>query len=827
MDYHVAGSRNAHTGKVQMGRRKEGIIGWVVVLALIAIVTAVPPELWIGLLVLSGVATALYFAVKRNARTTKPPDDFGPTLEELTGKIARRARPVAPPPLPPRPQSNKVVAPIPTQRTTAVPSVPSDELVTHLLQGSFVAERVHSLPPAPDGYREPRWIPLTENVTVAGTLLTGGGFYFGRSSESEYAAEPSLIDPKLNVARQGDFTLSQTDYWPSYTRISASARRAYLSWLSTGRNHSECDIGFVFLYFYGLERRVIVDGSKKPELRSEWPGIANEVRRLLSIYGEGSGSFGRYAGGLLAWIELSLVKDRLYEAPIPDFPKTYELPSYLRLALGQTAVDRVPVPAALALAWTKMSPNIYLRTPATRCPTEFSALFAMRYHEAFGTGLVLPKNKTKLKVVYQPASFGLREASGLVKSFGDVSDVTVLTAPLKKLQDFVNQCTDELSSYSRALGKDADAATKLDGLVHLPAALWPQDARQAVDGLVQGMCGDRSTMTLDDLLNTLGGTGQPLTRDKATAVATSLEAFRIGLEPNVICGAKLPSGQSPIVLFKLPSDVTPRAESSSYQLAVLTLQLASAVARADGVFSDAEINHLRDEIAAWTHLAPHESMRLHAHLDWLKVTPISVSSLKVKFEPFPASTREAIASSMATLTQADGVVSPDEIKFLEKVYKALGVDAKRVYSDVHAADTTGSRKRETSNAGFALDHDRIATLQRDTDKVAALLADIFKGDPVEEVASKDPELSPEIESPEPAGSFLGLDEAHSALVRLLLSRPSWSRSELEDAASDLGLMLDGALERINEASFDANDLPLTEGDDPLEVSAEVAEMIET
>ena len=74
-------------------------------------------------------------------------------------------------------------------------------------------------------------------------------------------------------------------------------------------------------------------------------------------------------------------------------------------------------------------------------------------------------------------------------------------------------------------------------------------------------------------------------------------------------------------------------------------------------------------------------------------------------------------------------------------------------------------------------------------------------------------------------SLLGLDEAHTALIRLLLSRAQWTRTELEDAAADLELMLDGALELINEAAFDAYDMPLTEGEDPLDVNAELMEKV--
>ena len=73
---------------------------------------------------------------------------------------------------------------------------------------------------------------------------------------------------------------------------------------------------------------------------------------------------------------------------------------------------------------------------------------------------------------------------------------------------------------------------------------------------------------------------------------------------------------------------------------------------------------------------------------------------------------------------------------------------------------------------------------------------------------------------------MGLNEAHTALARMMLSRPEWSREELLDVAADLDLMLDGALEHINEAAFDAHDMALFEGDDPVTVNAEILEKVE-
>jgi hypothetical protein len=39
-------------------------------------------------------------------------------------------------------------------------------------------------------------------------------------------------------------------------------------------------------------------------------------------------------------------------------------------------------------------------------------------------------------------------------------------------------------------------------------------------------------------------------------------------------------------------------------------------------------------------------------------------------------------------------------------------------------------------------------------------------------------------------------------------------------------MLDGALEQINEAAFDAFDAPLCEGDDPVDVNSELLDRLE-
>lgn len=805
-----------------MGKKKGSSVGGGVLVILaggVALIAAIPKEVWIGAAVLAALGAAVYLYTKSKNSPSAAIDQYsalaalGPSATNAPGPRRVTAQPVA--------------------RFPA-----ADEPVgADAGRGLATSFRI---PSAPRGFGAASWVPPGQSVTISGITIPDGMVYVGTKLPTPSGSnDPCLIDPSKSVGRQGDYTERQFGYWPSYSEISDEARLAYLNWLAGGRKDHEADIGYVFLFFYGLERRAIVDAAKDEMVGIDRPAVAAELRRLLAVYGPKSGSFRSYAGALLDWVTLAEYPTRLYEKPVPSFAKTFELPLYVRLALGQAAVDGAPVPAHLALAWARLGPNIHLRTPATRCATEFDQLFAAKYAEMFGVGMVMPRNRTKLKLVYRPASAGLRGYK-LSTTVRETPDVTVLTVPAKKLQEVVEAATKSLEPFSRLVGRDPDARSSLEALLHLPAPLWPENTQKALQALKARVGEGVVAMSFQDLLHTLGAR-TAFTKDKTLSLAKALESASVGLEPDVLSGAKLLKPEDKVVLFVLPVGEPASGRSGPYLAATLTLQLASAVASADGEFGSQEVEYLRKTVLSWEHLTPAQTCRLLAHLRLLTQAPASLGSLKKKFEALDMSVKETIATFMATVARADGEVSPAELRMLEKVYKALGVDPKRVFTNVHAVaagkNAAGTTFAEPVEPGFKLDAARIAELQKDTVRVSALLANIFTeadepqaGSLAEPGASSsaessDPEQRQE-EAAEPAKGLLGLDEAHSALARVLLSRPEWSREELLDVAADLDVMLDGALEHINEAAFDAHDLPFFEGEDPLTVNAEILEKLE-
>ncbi|UCV10417.1 TerB N-terminal domain-containing protein [Dechloromonas denitrificans] len=732
---------------------------------------------------------------------------------------------------------NVIPAPMsipPTKQGSPRAVVHADSLVSIRISGH--QDRVHPIPAAPAGLSKGvQWVPPGESVTVGGLEIPGGMLFVGIPHKNSPEPDPSLIDPRLSIASaHPDLSLKQMGYWPSYSTISPEARKAYLSWLAGGRKDPSVDIGYVFLFFYGLERRVLEDTTSEPKGSPELSAIEAETQRLLAAYGHNR-SFKGYASRFLEFAFAPSDPETPGAPPVLPDEKGFELPLSLRIGLGLFARDQKPVPAEWALAWLRADPNTYLRTPALRCYEQFEVLFKQQYVDVFRGGLRLKVNRTKLKITYQPASSGLRYAE-YSRTLPGLPDVGAVTAPVAELRELANKCTDALDAYSRYLGRNPDKAQALEGLLLLPIALWPTEVRAELETLKSRVGDGMILITFGDLTNRLKSSG-PLSRDKMLGLAHALESLSLGIEPDVIAGSKAPKAEDKIVLFPTLPEEGAMRRTPTYEAATVTLDLSCAAAHVDGEASSHELLHLSRQIDSWAHLSDAHRKRLKARLRLGLEQPPALASLKKKLEPLAAEAKRAVGQFLAHLCQADGQVSPEEVKFLERVYKTLSLDSQLVYSDLHvapgeprkvAAASLPTSRSDPQKAGlpqgFTLDHARIAQLHKETEAVSALLARVFTdGTPDEaEVAQAD------VPAEEPANvesRILGLSDDYSSFIRHLVSRPHWSREDLGDVAADMELMLDGALEHINEAMLDMFEAPLTEGDDPIEINQELLEQI--
>jgi len=674
------------------------------------------------------------------------------------------------------------------------------------------------------------WVARDREVDVAGRSIGGGLFYLGDglpAANGDFPIlEPALVDPTLEVATQAHGMGPSRFYWPSYERLSPADRATYLEWLASPRQARDISQSLAFLYFYGLERRLLADPRADSAAFSERAMIVAELTRLEGEVedDEGRVALARKLGELREFLDAQDLLQGRSNPPPPRERSGWQVPLSLRMMVGEVAGAGLPLPAELALSWALTSPEAYRRTPAQRCSEEFAALFQIRYRERFGDGLSLPRGKG-LKVGYRPSSPGLKEIEEL-GSLPDVANSPKLVAPLREL---ARDCCAELDPYSRLRGRKRVEAESLKGVALLPAPLLKSHAHEDLEQLRELLREASSDdppwlLSANDLLACWPGNPAKLPKREAVSLAQLVEKLGYGIEPDVRFGGSSPIRDSTVVVFA-GGEHDARAASAAYASATMLLDLVAAVAAADGVVTAAEEHHLEAHVESAIGLDPGERERLRAHVEQVTRAKPSFAGLRKRLESLTPEQRERIGRGLVAVAAADGHISPEELKVLGKVFRLLGLDPDSVYSEAHTAAAGAKAPRvlgrdepkATEQADRStLDRSLIEARIEETARVSSVLADIFDSEVDDEPAGG--VAAPRVEA---AGRH-GLEGAQVALARDLAEQQSWARAEVEELAAERNLLVDGALEEINNAAFERCDAPFTEGDDPIEVDVEVA-----
>lgn len=676
----------------------------------------------------------------------------------------------------------------------------------------------------------PRWIGEPTALLIGGNAVMSEMVYFGTPSRREPQHDHSRIDPKLAVDTRGDPHGVTLNYWPSYAGMEPRARWTYLDWLSRGRNDPSTPIGYVFVFFYGLEQRLLVDNA-----REDAEGIFAEVRRLLTIYGENY-SFQSYAQRLLA---LSCLYEMHRDEPATiECSRTYdfELPLDLRVRLGRRLRDNEPFTGDDCLRWVLALPDVYLRTPGQRCFEELRALWLARFAAKHPDGLSVRRPKKEVRHDYRAAS-GTFNCKVSVEELPDISGTV---APLTPLRGLLDSCLDDLSAYSRLIGRDPEARGRLRGDLLLPPELHGgrsslEQCRSELEKLVElsgisGVPANRLAQLLD--VEIVSGT-EKLPATVVRQVTAALDVLNYGCEPDRRYGpavALRPDAR--IALFSSPNGGPVDHERDAYVSARAMVEVAMLAAVSDGELVPAEIGTMARRLHAIPDLSEAEIARLQAYGMALAADPPKVRAALKKLAEVPPSSRAALAASAVEAVLADGRVHPDEVRFLEALHAALNIPVASLYSAIHRGGedsgpvlvVAGQAENivpipvEQENANVVpIDAARLERIRHETSQVSALLSSIFVEDVEQPVA-------PSVEKQQANGAYDGLDAAHAELLVRLLAAPM-SRDDFEAAASSLRLMPDGAIETLNEWGFDRIGDAIVEDDDEVRIVPDMLQQI--
>jgi hypothetical protein len=209
-----------------------------------------------------------------------------------------------------------------------------------------------------------------------------------------------------------------------------------------------------------------------------------------------------------------------------------------------------------------------------------------------------------------------------------------------------------------------------------------------------------------------------------------------------------------------------------------------------------------------------------------------MSSLRSKLKDAGAEHHLALRAAVVAIAHADSVIQSDEVACIEKIYKALGLDAALVYADLHAGEVPDGPVRvkaaeeeapgeqipdEPRAKTASLDAARIAAIRNDTERVSSVLGEIFS---TEEDVSDEANAVHALPS-----SMAGLNPKHAMLVEKIIQREHWTKEDFDETVGKQGLMPSGALEVLNEWAFEKFNEALLDEYDGYDVSPDIAETL--
>ncbi len=676
------------------------------------------------------------------------------------------------------------------------------------------------------------WIPKSGNARVAGRDI-GGMVYVGKGPRSgrHGGAANAFIDPSKSVPRIGnDYEGQGMSYWPSYAAIEPRSRATYLDWLASGRCDRTYNVGYVFLYFYGLERRLLVDKTDASE-RAE---IIAEVERLLDVFGFNH-SIRRYLGAFLE--AANILEDRPEDQP-PVFEHTgYDVPISVLLAIGNMAARGEAVTSDWLLSWYMCHPETAPRTPAKRAFPEFRAYFGHLFERRFPGGMKLRVPKRRLELKYHAASGNF--VVDLAKQIDAVPDISGFSKPLNIASALSDEASDALDKFSRYLGRNPEGRGTIEAHALLPEVIRPFFPCAEIEGLRQWVnerFADGGFVRVDNLITRLeGARPDKIGKRQLVGAADALATMGIGLAPDPRFALRRPKSGEPVVLFELPYGTTSiEHPSPAYQYALLDLAVGAMVAHADGTVDPEEEIYLQQQIEANAELQEAERVRLSANLAWMCAVPPNLRLLRSKLRGAPAEIQRALGQLAIVAAGADGRIDPEEVNLIESLYKIMGLDTSRILSDLHALTATdepvtvrpanGASNEYTIPTApaveetFTLDASRISTVMQNTARVSHVLGNIFSDDDTD-----DHEEADDTENGNDA--FAGLNGQHRPVVAILITREHWSQDDFSALAAEHQLMHSGALETINEWAFERFGDALIEEYNGFEINGNVAQQL--
>ena len=680
------------------------------------------------------------------------------------------------------------------------------------------------------------WIAQDESIKIKGKTITKGFFYYGNEllafsdEEMSYFGKNSndaaLVDDSLGILF--DKKHKENEYLArinniSFENFSSKSRGAYINWLATDRADLNTPQQYLYLYFFGLERRIIIDSFKNEVSDDEFKSIFNELNRIYHTFSQHVSMAYRLSSliDLMLAVRFDLLKDHKNKLTFTNRIL------HLKLRLSICCHEKKPIPPELALNWMTSSPHYTHRITSVRCKEIFSRLFIETYKIKYKSGLKLNKNKKKIQ--YSTMNPSLNNVNNTI----DLCDPFELKLPVKKLIAIADECNDELAAYSRYINKNEASKNDLEAILLLPELALDEKQLAIITQFKNWLIGQKNKnnsfiLVSDFLLQINKETPKKLTKKEMDSLQHLTQKSGYGFAPDPRYHPAKPMLNGHIFLFEdaIPETYTPSSQCKTLDI---ILHVGVLLAQLHSVSHQRTLDALQQFIDQEMELSVFDKKSLNAYLKWRQHSPITMTGLKQSISKQNKTEKEKIRQTVIHIAFTVPQMSPEKIKLLEKIYRLLNLDTSQLLTDIHHSSSPRKsplipKTSAGKNAAFSFDEATLALHEIETKNVQNMLGAIFNEDETKENNQEKQQIINPIAYSDETGNIPGLDASHATLYHALIAKEKWLRNEVIALCQKSGLMIDGALEIINDWSFDHVDAPvLNDEGDAIYVSQDIVE----
>jgi uncharacterized tellurite resistance protein B-like protein len=660
-------------------------------------------------------------------------------------------------------------------------------------------------------------------LRVAGHELADPLVYY--SNGTSMSPEPSCINTELRVGDASDESGCRLGYWPSYDALSEVQRAHYLSWLASGRKERAKEVGYAFIFFYGLERRALVD-------EEDLDVIADEVSRLLALHGD-SGSFRSYASSFLRYLNARIGRVRPTQSLAGDFidaDRGRLDKETLELMLAEILQAGKHLPADLAFEVARADIRSSRSVVVTRVAQQFRELFRRKYADKYGEGMAVSAAKYDKPLYYQPASSMFR---GSAIGPASVPDVLGQQTQFTPIVEIWNECIEELKLYSReiAKGKGVNSVEAYFALPDAIRAVTDHPDKEIWERFVHQHASDSNVVVtqVSELAALCRYTVcEKLSRKQSEALAATATGVGFVIVPDPRTTGRPYSWDEPVALFRVegtPADPT----DSTYRAVVMMTEIGIAVAASDGTIDREEATYISEFLSGQFSLTAGQARCTAVYRELLTSRPPSLGDVARRLHGvLQTEQRETVGRFIVGVAAANRQVTKKEIAALRRLYTALGVDQARLDEQItqlassldqaieiqgSSSDTATERIPPKAEVVFTLSTEALQKVMAETEQVARMLGDVLDRE------TDDAILIPPAPAvhPEPteihSEACRGLGAPYDRLVKVLLAQPEWTKEQFDKAVRENGCMPAAALETINTWADEAfGDYLIEEGE---------------